>query len=154
MRGRESVRVQPKINKREDDHGGKTRRLPLRPSSLRGDGRRADLGALSLHALPEDDRFGLFRERAFAQREIQRSGPLKAFDDIGDSGKPLKRWFCSQCGSPIWTEADAMPDTAIVKASAFDDTSWIKPTLEIFCDSRQAWTPKIEGLASFAKMPG
>ncbi len=86
--------------------------------------------------------------------KLRVSGPLKAFDDIGDSGKPLKRWFCSQCGSPIWTEADAMPDTAIVKASAFDDTSWIKPALEIFCDSRQAWTPKIEGLASFAKMPG
>lgn len=82
------------------------------------------------------------------------SGPLKAFDDVGDSGKKLKRYFCSECGSPIWTDAEAMPGAAIVKASAFDDTSWIKPALELYCDSRQAWTPKIEELTSFAKMPG
>ncbi|HUO53578.1 MAG TPA: GFA family protein [Rhodoblastus sp.] len=82
------------------------------------------------------------------------SGPLKKFDDVGESGKPLKRWFCSQCGSPIWTEAEAMPDMAIVKVGGFDDTGWVAPTLEIFCDSRQQWTRLPEGLARFARMPG
>ncbi|MCI4680370.1 GFA family protein [Rhodoblastus acidophilus] len=82
------------------------------------------------------------------------SGPLKKFDDVGESGKPLRRWFCSECGSPIWTEAEAMPDVAIVKAGGFDDAGWIKPTLEIFCDSKQQWTPLPEGLARFARMPG
>lgn len=43
---------------------------------------------------------------------------------------------------------------AIVKAGAFDDTSWIEPALEIYCDSRQAWTPKAAGAAEFPKMPG
>jgi hypothetical protein len=82
------------------------------------------------------------------------SGPLKKFDDVGDSGKRITRWFCSECGAPIWSDAEAMPGVAIVKGGSFDDTSWIKPTLEIYCGSRQAWTAPHEGLAAFAKMPG
>jgi hypothetical protein len=82
------------------------------------------------------------------------SGPLKKFADKGDSGGAVDRWFCAECGSQVWTEAEAMPGAAIVKAGCFDDTSWLKPTLEIFCDSRQKWTPLVEGAGSFAKMPG
>ena len=47
-----------------------------------------------------------------------------------------------------------MPGVAIVKGGAFDDTSWLKPTLEIYCNSSQAWAPLQEGMATFAKMPG
>lgn len=82
------------------------------------------------------------------------SGPLKKFEDVGDSGKAITRWFCSECGAPIWSDAEAMPGVAIVKGGAFDDTSWIKPTLEIYCDSKQVWAPLQDGLATFAKMPG
>jgi hypothetical protein len=82
------------------------------------------------------------------------TGPLKKFDDIGDSGKPVRRWFCAECGSPVWTDAEALPGTAIVKAGLFDDTGWIKPALEIYCESSQAWTPAAEGATRFPKMPG
>jgi len=97
--------------------------------------------AFSLNALSPREKFSV-------------SGSMKSYDDVGDSGKPLKRWFCPECGSPIWTDAEAMPDTAIVKGGCFDDTSWLKPTLQIFCDSKQNWTPLGEGTANFAKMPG
>jgi hypothetical protein len=82
------------------------------------------------------------------------SGPLKKFADKGDTGGSVDRWFCAECGSPIWVEAEAMPTSAIVKAGCFDDTSWLNPTLQIYCDSRQEWAPIPEHTANFAKMPG
>jgi hypothetical protein len=68
------------------------------------------------------------------------SGPLKDFLDKGDSGLPVHRNFCSECGSPITTLVDAMPDLAFVKAGTLDDTSKLNPTMEIFCSSAQGWT--------------
>jgi hypothetical protein len=81
------------------------------------------------------------------------AGPLKKFNDIGESGGAVSRWFCAECGSPILTEAAAMAGAAIVKAGCFDDTSWLKPSLQIYCDSRQEWAPLAEGTANFAKTP-
>jgi hypothetical protein len=89
-----------------------------------------------------------------ARSNFTVSGPLKKFDDIGESGGAVTRWFCGECGSPIYTEAAALPDTAIVKGGVFDDTSWLQPALQIYCDSRQTWTPLAEGTANFAKAPG
>jgi hypothetical protein len=35
---------------------------------------------------------------------------LAAFEDVGDSGLPVIRRFCPQCGSAIMTEIAATPD--------------------------------------------
>ena len=64
-------------------------------------------------------------------------GTLKTFNDRGDSGKTLHRRFCPECGSAIMTEAEVMPDLTIVMAGTLDDASWVKPGMEIFCDSAQ-----------------
>jgi hypothetical protein len=47
-----------------------------------------------------------------------------------------------------------MPGAAIVKTGCFDDTRWLKPTLQIYCDSRQDWAPLAGETANFPKMPG
>ena len=33
---------------------------------------------------------------------------LKTFDDVGESGLPVLRRFCGNCGSPIMTDVEAM----------------------------------------------
>ena len=43
---------------------------------------------------------------------------------------------------------------AILRAGTLDDTSWLKPTMEIYCDSKQPWVQLGGGLKSFPKMPG
>ncbi len=82
------------------------------------------------------------------------TGALKSFNDKGESGKPVHRNFCPDCGSPITTVVDAMPDMVFIKAGTLDDTSKLKPTMEIFCDSAQSWVPKDAGTQKFARMPG
>ena len=52
-------------------------------------------------------------------------GTLKTFNDRGDSGKTVYQRFCPECGSPILSEADALPGVAIIKAGTLDDASWL-----------------------------
>jgi hypothetical protein len=82
------------------------------------------------------------------------TGPMKTFEDTGDSGKPVHRNFCPDCGSPITSVVDAMPGLTFIKAGTLDDPSWLKPTMEVYCDSAQPWITYGGGLQRFAKMPG
>jgi hypothetical protein len=64
---------------------------------------------------------------------------MNTFEDTGDSGKPVHRNFCPYCGSPITSVVDAMPGLTFIKAGILDDPSWLKPTMEVYCDSVQPW---------------
>ena len=85
---------------------------------------------------------------------LQVTGALKTFNDTGDSGKPVHRHFCQDCGSPISTDVEAMPNLAFIKAGTLDDTSWLKPTMEIYCGSAQPWVPRGSETQTFDKGPG
>ena len=80
-------------------------------------------------------------------------GTLKAYADHGDSGKALSRMFCPECGSSVIDEAEAFPGTAFILAGTLDDTSWVKPGMEIFCDSAQPWVALGGERQRFPKMP-
>jgi hypothetical protein len=77
-------------------------------------------------------------------------GTLKTFKDMGDSGKPVLRKFCGNCGTPIASQLDAMPELAFIKAGSLEDTSWLSPSMEIWCDSSQPWV-KIDGTRQLVK---
>lgn len=64
---------------------------------------------------------------------------LKTFDDVGESGLPVQRRFCGNCGSPIVSDVAAMPNLEFIKAGTLEDTSWLKPTAEIWCETAQSW---------------
>jgi len=78
---------------------------------------------------------------------------LTTYIDKGDSGQDLRRFFCNRCGSPLFTEADAMPGLSIVKAGTLDDTTTFKPSANIFCDSKMEWLKHHSNAIDFAQMP-
>ena len=82
------------------------------------------------------------------------TGPLKAFSDKGSSGKSVHRNFRPDCGSPITTDVEALPDLVFIKAGTFDDTSSLAPTMEIFCSNAQPWTSRENKMQKFAQAPG
>jgi len=67
-------------------------------------------------------------------------GTPAVFSDTGDSGKTVQRMFCATCGSPISSQPEAVDSITVLKAGSLDDTGWLKPTMEIYCDSAQDWT--------------
>lgn len=79
---------------------------------------------------------------------------LSIFHDTSDSGNPVERHFCSNCGSPIFTSIEAMPETVFIKAGTLDDRSWLKPQMNIWCSSAQPWVEIDEGLPKFERNAG
>ncbi len=71
----------------------------------------------------------------------------------GDTGQDYIRRFCPNCGSTILSEPAALPGMSILRAGTLDDPSWLKPTMEIFCDSAQPWVELGGGMQRFPKMP-
>jgi hypothetical protein len=63
------------------------------------------------------------------------------------------RFFCTMCGSPIVSRIDALPSSAFIKGGTIDDTSWIKPTEEIWRRSAQLWAEPLKGLKQHEKDP-
>lgn len=72
----------------------------------------------------------------------------------GASGQPVTRNFCRNCGSPLTTELPAFDNLAAVKAGTLDDSSWVKPTIQIWCNSAQPWGPIDESIAKAPANPG
>ena len=91
---------------------------------------------------------------ALPQAALTIQGTTKTYSATGDSGKPNVAKFCPNCGSTILSEPAVLPGVSILRAGTLDDTSWLKPTMEIYCDSAQSWVELGGGMQRFPKMPG
>lgn len=91
---------------------------------------------------------------AIPRSALEVTGQTKTFHDTGDSGKPVDRRFCPECGSPIVSEVAAMPDLTFIKAGTLDDPQWLAPTMEVYCASAQGWVGLAGGMQRFPQMPG
>jgi hypothetical protein len=77
---------------------------------------------------------------------------LREYETTGeDSGLRVRRRFCGRCGSPIVSLPDATPGLAYIKAGTLDDPSWLRPTVDVWCDSRQPWVSLDDTRAAFAR---
>jgi hypothetical protein len=66
-------------------------------------------------------------------------GAPKRFAATADSGRTLYRYFCGDCGSPIYSHRAATPETLVVRAGTLDDSSGMKITMNIWTRSARPW---------------
>ena len=78
---------------------------------------------------------------------------LGTYADRGTSGKAVNRRFCRNCGSPIVSLVDVMPQVHFIKAGTLDDRSWLRPTAHFWCDSAQPWVQIGDDVTSFPQNP-
>ena len=78
---------------------------------------------------------------------------LAAVQTMGESGQPVTRRFCRNCGSAIVSDVAATPTLDWVKAGTLDDTSWLQPQMNIWCDSAQPWLKLDESIPKFGGNP-
>lgn len=81
-------------------------------------------------------------------------GQVARYSKAGDTGKSIERQFCPTCGSSIADEADALPGVVMISSGTLDDASWVKPAMQIYCDSAQPWVHLGGDMKTFPKMPG
>jgi len=88
---------------------------------------------------------------AVPRASIAVTGSLKTYTEPGGtSGEPMHRHFCPNCGSPIIIEREGSP-RIVIMAGTLDDTSFVKPTMNIFCESAQSWVPMSPDAQNFAR---
>lgn len=95
----------------------------------------------------------LFAVPATAFRQLQ--GSTRSYAYTGDSGQPVVRHFCPECGAPLFTSAAVLPELRFVRATSLDDPAAVAPGMHIYCDSALPWDRLPEdGLPRFGKLPG
>jgi hypothetical protein len=83
---------------------------------------------------------------------VVTKGEAKLYRSKGDSGAEVARAFCSDCGTPLWSDPAHQPFTT-VKLGALDDNSDLTPAIHVYVASAPRWHVIEDGLASFPKMP-
>lgn len=78
---------------------------------------------------------------------------LASFKDTGDSGMPVIRKFCRQCGSPLFSDAASAPGLMFFKTGTLDQPERIPMGLEIWCSAKLPETTVAEGLPQFDGNP-
>ncbi|MDH4566301.1 GFA family protein [Pseudomonas sp. BN414] len=73
---------------------------------------------------------------------------LGCYAKAGGSGLPVKRYFCTCCGSALYSEIAAMPGVLAVKAGTLAD-ALTTPNLHLWCASAQPWVAIDRSLPCF-----
>jgi hypothetical protein len=76
-------------------------------------------------------------------------GSAKTYVHTGESGKFVRRSFCSDCGSPFMAEYDVTPDFRVIMAGTLDVSAIITPEWNIYTASKQPWVELSPHLKSF-----
>ena len=75
-------------------------------------------------------------------------GQLTAYE----SSPGKKRYFCSKCGSPIYSHKDGQ-DFNVVRLGALDDDPGVKPARHIFVSDKAPWYDIDARLPQYAQWP-
>jgi hypothetical protein len=79
-------------------------------------------------------------------------GVLKTFTKPADSGRPIVRRFCPECGSSIVEEPGSRPDLVIINGGTLDDPTSVTPGIEIYCNRELSWV-QLGGMQRYPGMP-
>lgn len=71
---------------------------------------------------------------------VLTQGTPKRFTTRADSGRTLYRYFCGDCGSPLYAHREESPERLVVKAGTLDDSSGLKVTAHIWTKSARPWS--------------
>jgi hypothetical protein len=85
--------------------------------------------------------------------DVHLTGKTSSYESMGDSGKSVTRHFCPNCGSPLFSDVQILPDLIFMRIVSLDDPSQIRPGMHIYCDSSQVWDRPNDPLPKFGKMP-
>jgi len=82
------------------------------------------------------------------------AGEPKLYRDADTaSGNTVERYFCGNCGSPIYSALPGQPDMLFLKTGTLDDTSAFQPQFHVWCETKQNWVKLEEGVPAIPRQP-
>jgi len=80
------------------------------------------------------------------------AGTPKGYATTGDSGGRVTRFFCAECGTPVYSEPEAGP-FQVLKAASLDDPSSLVVGGALYTSKAQPWAYIDPAKPAFEKMP-
>ncbi len=85
---------------------------------------------------------------------LQVTGTPKVFHHKSDSGSDMEKHFCPDCGSQLFGKNSNRPNMVSIRAGSLEQTSLVKPAVNVYLSSKIESTPVDPELKGFDKMPG
>jgi len=85
---------------------------------------------------------------------IHVTGTPKIYRHKADSGADIEKHFCPDCGSQLFGRNSGRPKVTSIRAGTLDQTSEVRPSVNVFLDSKIESTPIDPDLKGFPRMPG
>lgn len=89
----------------------------------------------------------------FLRDGVTLTGEGKHWEMLADSGNMKTRWFCADCGTPVYLTFAAMPQLFSVRAASLDDPGRFRPALLTYRARGHAWDTVDPALPAFDGMP-
>jgi hypothetical protein len=80
-------------------------------------------------------------------------GSLRFHQTSSEAGGQNHRGFCSDCGAPILSKPDAVPQIVAITAASLADPGWFQPAMNVWTSDAQAWDQMNPALPKFEKYP-
>jgi len=88
---------------------------------------------------------------AVPRGSLSIDGSVATYDITGDNGAVSRRYFCSKCGSPIAIDPATIPEVTFLSVGTLDDTSEVKPAVQLWCESAQSWVRVSDETRNFSR---
>jgi hypothetical protein len=89
----------------------------------------------------------------FPSAALEVNGELREYHRVADSGNPMLRRFCPQCGTHLFTSTTARPHLTFVRAGTLDDPELARPAMTIWTSSAPSWACFDEHLPKVERQP-
>jgi hypothetical protein len=66
-------------------------------------------------------------------------GTPRRFTKAADSGRTLHRFFCGECGSPLFSRRELTPENMALRIGTLDDAPPMKIIANIWTESARPW---------------
>ena len=85
--------------------------------------------------------------------DIEIAGTPKTFSVRGSSGGLTTRSFCANCGTPLFTRGEAVPEFMSIRFPTLDNPSDFQPMLDIWTSSAQPWVCLNQAIPHYPQSP-
>jgi hypothetical protein len=89
----------------------------------------------------------------FPSSALTVEGEIRDYPSIADSGNVMHRRFCPQCGTQLFSAAQARPHLIFVRAGSLDDPEVARPSSTIWTAQAPSWACIDRDLPAVAAQP-
>lgn len=80
-------------------------------------------------------------------------GTPATYQNQADSGNTMTRYFCRDCGSPMFNESTGRAGIRVIRVGSIDGSGFVKPWADLFAPRALAFTTDEDDREKFERMP-